>query len=103
MRNVVNVRQILQAPEEHSGWLYLPESQWTLDTQGIFAEYDKDADPADDPRPEVAKINGWQEVLDSDSIEDIVANAKDQLDSLTLEQLFDAFVYYFENDAFIEF
>lgn len=103
MSDVVSVRQILRAPEEHSGWLYLPEPPWTLETQGVFADDDKDADPGDDPRPDVARVNDWQEVLDSDSIEDIVANAKGQIESPTLQQLFDAFVYYFENDAFIEF
>jgi len=47
--NLVSVGQILQSPEEYSGWLYLPDPPWSLDTQGIFAVDDKDADPADDP------------------------------------------------------
>jgi hypothetical protein len=101
--NLVSVRQILQSPEEYSGWLYLPDPPWNLDTQGVFATDDKDADPTDDPRPDVAKNNDWQEVLDSASIEDIVANAKAQVGNPALPQLFDAFVYYFENDAFITF
>jgi hypothetical protein len=103
MSELVSVRQILQSPDEYSGWLYLPDPPWNLDTQGVFAEDDKDADPADDPRPNIAKINDWQEVLDSASIEDIVTNAKAQIGTATSQQLFDAFVYYFENDAFIAF
>jgi len=42
-------------------------------------------------------------VLDSTSIEDVVTNAKAQVGNPTQRQLFDAFVYYFENDAFIAF
>ena len=103
MSNLVRVRQVLQSPEEYSGWLYLPDPPWNLDTQGVFALDDKDADPADDPRPDVAKVNDWQEVLDSASIEDVVDNAKAQVVDPTPQQLFDAFVYYFENDAFIAF
>lgn len=103
MSELVSVRQILQSPEEYSGWLYLPDPPWNLDSRGVFAADDKDADPADDPRPDIAKANDWQEVLDSGSIEDIVTNAKAQIGNPSSQQLFDAFVYYFENDAFITF
>lgn len=103
MNRLVTIRQVLQNPEQHSGWLYLPETTWSLDTQGAFGEDDKDADPDADPRPEIARTNDWQEVLDVASIEDIVSNAAAQIDNPTIEQLFDAFLYYFENDAFITF
>ncbi|WP_321575120.1 hypothetical protein [Burkholderia sp. BE17] len=103
MNRLVTIRQVLQNPGQHSGWLYLPETAWTLDTQGVFAEDDKDADPDADPRPEIARTNDWQEVLDVASIEDIVSNAVAQIENPTIEQLFEAFLYYFKNDAFITF
>ncbi|MFJ4344791.1 hypothetical protein [Pseudomonas sp. NPDC089401] len=101
--DLVTLEQILQAPGHHAGWLYLPAQPWGLATQGVFALDDKDADPADDPTPQVARQNHWQEVLDSDTIEDIVANARAQIPNSTLQQLLEAFVYYVEQDAFIRF
>lgn len=44
-----------------------------------------------------------QDALDAAGIEDIIYNARDQLGKPTLEQLFDAFLYYLENDAYIDF
>jgi hypothetical protein len=103
VNRLVTIEQILLNPEQHSGWLYLPETTWDLDTQGVFAEDDKDADPDADPRPGIAKSEGWKEILDGASIEDVVANAKAQIVNPNIEQLFEAFLYYFENDAFITF
>ncbi|WP_258170584.1 DUF7716 domain-containing protein [Burkholderia cepacia] len=51
----------------------------------------------------IATQPGWQITLNSSTIEDIVINAHDQIDEPTLAQLFDAFVFYVENDAFILF
>ena len=36
-------------------------------------------------------------------MEDIITNAKNQLSTPSIEQLFEAFQFYIENDAFIEF
>ncbi|MBN3767638.1 hypothetical protein [Burkholderia sp. Ac-20365] len=103
MDHLFTIRQIFLNPQQHSGWLYLPDPPWDMNTQGVFADDDKDADPDADPRPEIAKTNDWQEVLDVASIEDIVSNAQAQIENPRIEQLFEAFVYYFENDAFIAF
>ncbi|WP_455768441.1 DUF7716 domain-containing protein [Burkholderia cepacia] len=40
--------------------------------------------------------------LDSDAIEGIVENTSDQIGNPTVDQLFEAFVFYFTNDAFID-
>ena len=99
--DVVSIRRILEDPSAFSGWLYLPSLPWTLETEGVFAPYTKDVDQRD--VPEAAKQNGWTVTLDSDAIEDIVENASDQVNEPSVDQLFEAFVFYYENDAFIEF
>ncbi|MGG1949371.1 hypothetical protein AB1286_31915 [Trinickia sp. NRRL B-1857] len=96
---VVTIRRILQDPSAFSGWLYLPALPWTLETEGAFAPYTKDDD--EDSIPEAAKRNDWTVTLDSDAIEDIVENASDQVSEPTIDQLFEAFAFYYENDAFI--
>ncbi|CAN7603422.1 hypothetical protein LJR230_004327 [Trinickia sp. LjRoot230] len=99
--DVVSIRRILEASSEFSWWLYLPPQPWTLETEGAFSPYTKDADPANIPA--AAKHNGWEATLNSDAIEDIAANAVDQVDNPTIDPLFEAFLFYFENDAFILF
>ncbi|MBJ9968580.1 DUF7716 domain-containing protein [Burkholderia seminalis] len=98
--NAVSLRSILEEPTSFSGWLYLPPPPWTLETQGVFAPYTKDAD--DSNIPEIAKRHSWSITLDSDAIEDIVDNTSDQIENPTVDQLFEAFVFYFTNDAFID-
>jgi hypothetical protein len=100
---LVTIREILEGREPFSGWLYLPPPPWSLDTNGIFVEFDKDADPDDDQIPELVKTNKWIEVLDAASIEDIVSNAKQQLGSPSIDQLFKAFEFYLDRDAFVVF
>ena len=97
---VVSLRSILEEPASYSGWLYLPSPPWTLETQGVFAPYTKDAD--DSSIPEIARQNSWSITLDSDAIEGIVENTSDQIGNPTVDQLFEAFVFYFTNDAFID-
>jgi len=98
--NTVSIRNILEEPTKFSGWLYFPLPPWTLETQGVFAPYTKDA--GESSVPEIAKRSGWEITLDSDCIEDIVDNASDQIENPTVDQLFEAFVFYFNNDAFID-
>lgn len=97
----VPLQQILERPGDFSGWLYLPPMPWTLDTAGAFSE-DTGADEGI-AVPAIARQSGWQVTLDSATIEDIVINAHDQIDEPSMAQLFDAFVFYIENDAFILF
>ncbi|KWA69531.1 hypothetical protein WL28_17740 [Burkholderia ubonensis] len=95
----VSLKRILEQPGDFSGWLYLPPTPWTLDTVGAFAP--DTTDPDEDTVPDIAKQPGWRITLDSATIEDIVINAHEQVDDPGILQLFDAFVYYVENDAFI--
>jgi hypothetical protein len=82
----------------------LPAKPWTLGTKGIFVKKDKDADPDSEGRiPDIVKQNGWEPTLDAAGIEDIIYNVEDQVDDPTDEQLFQAFIFYIANDAFIDF
>ncbi|KVG58051.1 hypothetical protein [Burkholderia territorii] len=94
-----SLKHILEHPGDFSGWLSLPPMPWTLDTDGAFIE-DPD-DPEADTPPTTAPQPDWRVTLNSTTIEDIVINAHDQVDEPSIAQLFDAFVYYVENDEFI--
>lgn len=94
-----SLKHILEHPGDFSGWLCLPSMPWTLDTEGAFIE---DAQQAEVDTPSAtAPHPGLRVTLNSATIEDIVINAHDQVDEPSVTQLFDAFVYYVDNDAFI--
>ena len=105
--NLITIRDVLSFPENNPGtWFYLPPDKtiWDLDTMGIFSLDSSDFPPdSNDYLPEQAKKDGWIEVLDGASIADVIDNVKDQLDNPSLNQLFDAFLFYDENDAFLDF
>lgn len=87
-------------------WFYLPPDivDWNLNTQGIFSLDSSDFPPdSDDFLPKQVKENGWIETLEGAAIEDLVENAKEQLGNASLNDLFRAFVFYYKNDAFLEF
>jgi hypothetical protein len=100
---IVTLADVLASPNASKGWLFLEPEPWTPATKGIFVDFDKDADPADDDVPAWAEEKGWIETLDVNTIEEIVFNATSQLRKPTTDQLAEAFTFYFENDAFKEF
>jgi hypothetical protein len=103
VHELVTIREVLAGDDSYSGWLYLPARPWSLDTKGTFVVFDKNADPDADEIPDLVKKNNWQEVLDAATIEDIVDNAKQQLGSPSIDDLFKAFQFYVDRDAFIRF
>ena len=97
------IREVLERAAVFDGWFYLPEKPWSKDTQGIFVKEDRGADPSDPFPPQILSPCRLVEALDAEGIEDIISNAESQLDSPSIEKLFEAFLFYIENDAFIEF
>ncbi|WP_176158215.1 DUF7716 domain-containing protein [Burkholderia multivorans] len=94
-----SLKHILERPGDFSGRLCLPSMPWTLDTEGAFIE---DANLTEDSTPPaIAPHPDWRATLNSTTIEEIVINAHDQVDEPSIAQLFDAFVFYLENDEFI--
>lgn len=104
MSQKVKICDILSQDDEYRGWFYLPPEPWSLETEGIFVEDDKDVEPGSDAHiPDIIKSEGWKVTLDEAGIEDVIFNAEAQIEDPTLEDLFSAFKFYLENDAFKEF
>jgi hypothetical protein len=100
---IVTIRETLDKGNVFSGWLYLPKQPWNLDTQGIFLKEDRDADPFGPFPPVILDACQLSEALDAAGIEDVIINAQNQINNPTTEDLFKAFLFYMENDTFIEF
>ncbi|MGL4387108.1 MAG: DUF7716 domain-containing protein [Snodgrassella alvi] len=103
---LMTIREILSNPDKiPQTWLYLPpdKTTWNLDTQGIFSLDSWDFPPgSDEYLPKQAKNDKCIETLDGSSIEDIVSYAQGQSDNVTLDDLFRSFIFYYENDAFLD-
>ncbi|WP_338767687.1 hypothetical protein [Massilia sp. METH4] len=101
---LVKLKDVLVQEDRYSGWFYLPDQPWTLETEGIFAKRDKHSNPgSDDHIPAIVDQLGASVTIDAAGIEDVICNAKAQIDEPTPEQLLEAFTFYVDNDAFIEF
>jgi hypothetical protein len=100
------LREFLQAaggrlPE---GWLYLPASRnWTLNTEGMVIGNHllTDAEMFDEDTPLVAHTNNLISTLDTGTIEDIDKVARTLQDPPSDDLLLEAFLYYFNFDAFL--
>lgn len=104
--DLISIGDVLSSPENNTEFFCLPpnKNNWTLSTKGVFTLDARDFPPdSDEYLPEQVKNDGWVEVLDGGTIEEIVANAKQQLGVPSLDELFKAFIFYCENDAFLEF
>jgi hypothetical protein len=100
------LRTIDTKPE--NAWLYLPsEGVWTLDSNSAVLESDEVPpeleDEPDAGVPDFAKRNGLRQVLPVTTVQDIIANARTQRPNATLEEILEAFEFYHDNDACIEF
>ncbi|MFK3774216.1 hypothetical protein [Pseudomonas sp. NPDC089406] len=86
---------------DHS--LHLPQNiaLWTADCLAIVEDPDAfEAYDAWDNPCEMAAI-GYRYVLQCDDLKSISENLRETHPAPTYEQLFEAFIFYFENDAFI--
>lgn len=99
----MELRNILNNIEkfEWSDALFLPEDEtWNLDTQGAVIDPDDVEDDADEV-PEFAKENNLMYALDIQTIKGIIKNAYEQKTDCTDKDLIEAFLYYYDNDAFM--
>ena len=80
---------------------------WHIDSKSAVLESDEvPPEKEDDPDagvPEFAIKNQLRPALCVTDTQGVVINAKAQLPNVSDEQLFEAFMFYFEHDAFIEF
>src|SRR4051794_16649868 len=93
--------------------IYLPYSDawigsdgyisWTASTPcAVLDPQESDSDKPDDAPP-FAKEHGFHYALGISAVRDIVANARLQQPHVDTEDLVEAFMHYFDHDAFIVF
>lgn len=78
-------------------YLYLPMDElWQLETRcAVLADSDLDG------VPHVAQKNGLSYALGVAAIQDVVANVEEQVKDAKVDQLLQAFLFYYDHDAFI--
>lgn len=104
MEKLMALRDILNHIEkfEWSDALFLPEDEtWSLDTQAAIIDPD-DVEDESDEVPKFARDNNFMYALDVQTIKGIIKNAYEQKAECTDEDLIEAFLYYYDNDAFKE-
>ncbi|HZL87195.1 MAG TPA: hypothetical protein VFB96_02365 [Pirellulaceae bacterium] len=81
--------------------LCLPEGvDWNGDTRCAIVESDELSGPEEHPLAVAHKLIC---TIGTNEVQDIIFNAKAQLPEASADKLLEAFCFYFDNDAFIEF
>jgi hypothetical protein len=92
------LRNVDTLPWDHG--VYLPANgQWGESSPAAVLDPDDASD--DEEEPAFAQAHGLRYALDISTLQDIVANAREQQQDMDLSGLLRAFLYYYENDAFI--
>jgi hypothetical protein len=105
----MTLREILTRADQQppKAWLYLPaDTPWNLESDAeALISPEVPPDREDDPdagTPDVAKKMSLMRALPITTVQEIVENALSQRSDATAEELFKAFIYYYDNDAFID-
>lgn len=89
-------------------WVFLPSNlNWSLESISTSLELDEvppemEGEP-DAGVPQFAKDHNLIEVVPVVVLQDVASNALQQRPNATIEDIFCAFKFYYENDAFIDF
>ena len=75
---------------------------WIAPIKAVICDPD-DVESEDDEIPQIAKEMGLPLSIGIQDIQQVMDNARQQVEDCSIEQLFEAFLYYYDNDAFIEF
>lgn len=109
MKEPATLGQVLAyfEPKPRGYWLYLPEHiPWGAETKCMVLESVEVPPEEEDLQyagiPELARQNDMIDALPMSSIEEIVHNARAQKAHASVEELVEAFLYYYDNDAFID-
>lgn len=82
--------------------LYLPDDEvWGQYTKGIVLDPD-DVEDDEDDLPKYAKDHNLTYALSIQEIKGIVDNLREQKRESTIEDLFQAYLFYYDHDAFID-
>ena len=102
-------RNVLKNIEKYSTrcWVYLPsDGNWHLESKSaVLASDEVPPEMEDEPDagvPKLARQNRLVQALTVTDTQGIVRNAKMQVPDAGDEQLFEAFMYYFVNDSFMQ-
>lgn len=83
--------------------LFLPEDEvWNGDTEGMVLDPD-DVEDDDDEVPKEAKERKLIYALNIQAIQSIVQNVFQQKSKISVEELVEAYLFYYDNDAYIDF
>ena len=99
MNTLSRLSEVLENPDKYSAktHLFLPmDEDWNEDTYCAVLSWDDD-------KPQFAKEHGLDPALDMYAVQGIVSNARQQRSLLSPGMLLDAFLFYYDNDAFIDF
>jgi hypothetical protein len=104
MDKMIKLRDVLINAEEYP-WrdsVFLPENKnWNLDSE--CAVLNLDDLEIDEDVPPFAIDNHLIYSLGIQDVQDIIINAREQHTNCTDEDFLKAFLYYYDNDAFIDF
>ena len=107
--HIISLKDVLLGISEmpSKSWVYLPaDKKWNLDSRCAVLESEEvPPDLEDEPDagvPEFAKLNALIQVLPVTVMQDILANVRLQKNSASVDELFQAFLFYYKHDAFIK-
>jgi hypothetical protein len=102
-QEMMTLGQVFQNLDDLSwrDWVYTDPTSISIDSECIV--FDPDELPPDQEAPEAAVAAGLDESLSVADIRAIVKNAQQQGRGPTEQEFIQAFQFYIENDAFIEF
>ena len=101
--NLLVLRDVINSIQEYpwEDWLFLPQDEnWHIDTKCAVLNLD-DLDDEEEV-PMFANENALKLVLNISDVQDIVENYLQNHKDATIDDLFNAVMYYFKHDAFIE-
>lgn len=105
---LTTLREVLTAAAglDEAAWVYLPAGAWTLETPAaVLRSEEVPPELEDEPDagvPAFARERNLRQVLPVATVQEIVANFREQQRDATAEQLLKGFLFYWEHDAFIE-
>ena len=83
--------------------LFLPEDEvWDLNTKCMVLDPD-DVEDDEEDAPQIAKEKGLIYTLSIQNVQMIYENVHEQKRDCSSDDLIKAFLYYYDNDAYIEF
>jgi hypothetical protein len=105
MEVLISLKDVLTDIDKYkwSDALFLPEDEvWELQSKCAVLDPDDVEDDADDA-PRFAMDNNLVYALSIQDVKGIVKNAYEQKSNCLEKDLLEAFLYYYDNDAFIDF